>query len=96
MLKPISNHIILKPVEAETTTAAGIIIPDTVDKDKPEQGEVLAVGPGKLTDSGNRMPMDVEVGQRVLFKKYAPDEFEIDGEKYLIITADDVLAIVEK
>lgn len=94
-LKPVSDHIILKPIDRETTTASGIIIPDTVDKDRPEQGKVLSVGPGKFTDDGKRQPVDIHPGQKVLFKKYAPDEFEVDGATYLVIKADDVIAIVE-
>ncbi len=94
-LKPVSDHIVLKPMDKETTTASGIIIPDTVDKERPEQAEVLAVGPGKILDNGQRQPVEVTPGQKVLFKKYAPDEFEIDGEKFLVIRAEDVIAIVE-
>lgn len=85
----------LKPVDQETTTASGIIIPETVDKERPEKGEVLAVGPGKIQENGQRAPIDVTVGQTVIFKKYAPDEFEIDGKKFLIITAEDVMAVIE-
>jgi chaperonin GroES len=94
-LQPISDHIILKPADKETVTSSGIIIPDTVEKEKPEQAEVLAVGPGKLLDNGERQKMDVVVGQKVVFKKWSPDEFEIDGQKYLIIKSDDIIAIIE-
>lgn len=94
-LKPVGNHLVLKPVDQETTTASGIIIPETVDKERPEKGEVLAVGPGKIQENGQRAPIDVTVGQTVIFKKYAPDEFEIDGKKFLIITAEDVMAVIE-
>ncbi|MFH1712036.1 MAG: co-chaperone GroES [Patescibacteria group bacterium] len=94
-LKPVGNNIVLKPLDSEKTTASGIIIPDTVDKERPEKGEVLAVGPGKVLDSGQRQPIEVQVGNKVIFKKYAPDEFEIDGQKYLIISSDDVMAVIE-
>jgi len=94
-LNPTSNHIILKPLDAEKTTASGIIIPDTVSKDKPEQAEVLAVGPGKVLEGGSRQPVEIKVGQKVLFKKYSPDEFEIDNQKYLVISEEDVIAIIE-
>ncbi|MCH8049135.1 co-chaperone GroES [Patescibacteria group bacterium] len=94
-LKPVGNHIVLKPLDQETTTAAGIIIPETVDKERPEKGEVLAVGPGKVLESGQRQPVEVKVGDKVLFKKYAPDEVEIDDETYLIISTDDIMAIIE-
>lgn len=94
-IKPLSNHVFLEPLEAEKTTKSGIVIPDTADKEKPMQGKVLAVGPGKLNDKGERVPMQVEVGKTVLFKKYGPDEIEIDGKKYLVGDEDDILAIIE-
>ncbi|EKD47006.1 MAG: hypothetical protein ACD_66C00259G0002 [uncultured bacterium] len=94
-LRPVSDHIILKPMDKETVTASGIIIPDTVEKEKPEQAEVLAVGPGKMLENGQRQIMEVQVGQKVMFKKWAPDEVEIDKQKYLIIKSEDVIAIVE-
>lgn len=94
-LRPISDYLVLKQVEEETTTASGIIIPDTVNKERPEKGEVMAVGPGLLLEEGGRAAIDILVGQTVIFKKYAPDEVEVDGEKYLLIRATDVMAIVE-
>ena len=94
-LKPVSDHIILKPIDKETVTSSGIIIPDTVEKEKPEQAEVLAVGPGKMLENGQRQPIEVAVGQKIMFKKWTPDEGEIEGQKYLIIKSEDVIAIVE-
>ena len=94
-LKPIGGHIVVKPAVIETKTAAGIIIPDTAQKERPERGEIIALGEGKLLENGQRLKMDVQVGQTVLFKKYAPDEVEMNGQKYLIIDASDVMAIVE-
>lgn len=94
-LKPLSNHIFLEPVEEEKTTKSGIVIPDTAEKEKPIKGKVLATGPGKFNDKGERMPMSVKVGDMVLFKKYGPDEVEIDGKKYLVGEEDDILAILE-
>lgn len=94
-LKPIADHIIIKPAEAETTTASGIIIPDTANKERSERGEVIAVGPGKFMENGERSVMDVTVGQTVLFKKYAPDEVEVNGATYFIIRQEDVIAIIE-
>ncbi len=94
-LRPVSDHIILKPIDKETVTSSGIIIPDTVEKEKPETAEVLAVGPGKMLENGQRQSMDVSVGQKVMFKKWSPDEVEIEGQKYLIIKSEEVLAIVE-
>lgn len=94
-LKPTGDHIIVKALEAEKTTASGIIIPDSSDKERPEKGEVLAVGPGRMLDNGQRRAMEVQVGQKVVFKKYAPDEVKVDGATYLVIGADDVIAIIE-
>ena len=99
-LKPLGNHIILTAPEKETTTALGIIIPDTADKERPERGIVVAVGPGKLLESGARQVIDIKVGDEIVFKKYAPDEIELKSaegtKKYLVVNADEVMAIVEK
>lgn len=95
-LKPLSNHIFLEPLENEKTTKSGIVIPDTVEKEKPMKGKVLAVGPGKLNEKGERIPLSVKVGDAVLFKKYGPDEIEVDGKKYLVGDEDDVLGIIEE
>ncbi len=92
--KPLSNHVFIEPIEEEPTTKSGIVLPETVDKEKPVKGKILAVGPGKLTDKGERIPMSVKVGDVVLFKKYGPDEFELDGKKYLVGDEDDILAIL--
>lgn len=94
-LKPLSNRIFLEPIEQDKTTKSGIVIPDTADKEKPMQGKVLAIGPGKLSDKGEKIPMSVKVGDIVLFKKYGPDEIEVDGKKYLVGDEDDILAIIE-
>ena len=94
-LKPIGDHIVVKAVSKEEVSAAGIIIPDTVDKERSERGEVIAVGAGKQLENGSLSRMDVSLGQVVLFKKYAPDEVKIDGEEYLIIRMEDILAIIE-
>ena len=95
MFKPLSNHLFIEPAEAEKVTKSGIVIPDTADKEKPMVGTVVAVGPGKLSDKGERVPMQVKAGDKVLFKKYGPDEVEFDGKKYLVGDEDDVLAILE-
>lgn len=94
-LKPLSNRVFLEPIEQDKTTKSGIVIPDTADKEKPMQGKVLAIGPGKTNDKGERIAMSVKVGDIVLFKKYGPDEIEVDGKKYLVGDEDDILAIVE-
>jgi chaperonin GroES len=93
-LKPLNNKIILEAVSAEEKTKSGIIIPDTANKEKPEQGKVLAVGSGKLLENGERAKMDVKVGDTVIFSKYSPNEIKVDGKEYLVISDEDVLAIV--
>lgn len=94
-LKPLHDHLVVKAISDEQATKAGIILPDTVNKERSEKGEVIAAGPGKLLESGARGEMSVTVGQTVLFKKYSPDEIKLDGEEYLIIAESDVLAIIE-
>ena len=94
-LKPVGDHIIVKAISKEETSASGIIIPDTIDKERSERGEVIAVGPGRELEAGKRSAMDVAVGNQVLFKKYAPDEVKIDGGDFLVIRMDDIMAIVE-
>lgn len=95
ILKPLGDHIIVKPLSNEEVTKAGIVIPDTVDKDRPERGEVIAVGPGRVLDNGSRSPMEVSVGQKVVFKKYAPEEIKLDGQSFLVINISEVIAIIE-
>ncbi|MEZ4767648.1 MAG: co-chaperone GroES [Caldilineales bacterium] len=92
-LKPLGDRLLVKPIEQEEKTASGIILPETA-KEKPQEGEVLAVGPGGRKDDGSRIAMDVEVGNRVLYAKYAGTEVKMDGVKYLILRESDVLAIV--
>jgi len=94
-IKPLSNHIFLEPIEEEKTTKSGIVLPETAEKEKPIKGKIIAVGPGKLNDKGERIPMSVKVGDIVLFKKYGPDEIEIDDKKYLVRDEEDILAIIE-
>ncbi len=85
----------IEPVEEESVTKSGIVLPDTAEKEKPIRGKVIAVGPGKLTEKGERIQMSVKVGDVVLFKKYGPDEIELEGKKYLVGDEDDILAIIE-
>ena len=94
-IKPLEDRIVIKSLEAEQTTASGLVIPDTA-KEKPQEGEVLAVGPGRIDDKGNRVPLDVQVGDRVIYSKYGGTEIKYNGEEYLILSARDVLAIVNK
>ncbi|GAA0387759.1 MULTISPECIES: co-chaperone GroES [Micromonospora] len=94
-IKPLEDRILVQANEAETTTASGIVIPDTA-KEKPQEGTVLAVGPGRFDDDGDRIPMDVKVGDTVLYSKYGGTEVKYAGEEYLVLSARDVLAIIEK
>ncbi len=93
--KPLSNHIFLEPLEDEKVTKSGIVLPETASKERPTRGKVLAVGEGKRNDKGEIIPMSVKVGDTVLFKKYGPDEIEIEGKKYLVGEEEDVLAIIQ-
>ena len=91
MIKPLADRVVVKPIEREETTKGGIVIPDTA-KERPQEGEVVAVGPGKYED-GKRVPMEVKVGDRVLFAKYGGTEIKIDGDEYLVLRESDILAI---
>jgi chaperonin GroES len=93
-LKPLGDRLVVEPKEKETTTASGIVLPDTASE-KPQQGTVLAVGPGTRDSDGNRVAMDVAQGDTVLFAKYAGTEVKIDGDKLLILKESDVLAIID-
>ncbi|MBI1378471.1 MAG: co-chaperone GroES [Frankiales bacterium] len=93
-IKPLEDRILVKTTEAEQTTASGLVIPDTA-KEKPQEGEVLAVGPGRFED-GQRLPLDIKVGDKVIYSKYGGTEVKYDGEDYLLLSARDVLAVVVK
>ena len=93
-IKPLEDRIVVKALEAEQTTASGLVIPDTA-KEKPQEGEVLAVGPGRFED-GQRLPLDIAVGDKVIYTKYGGTEVKYDGQEYLILSARDVLAVVVK
>ncbi|MEI6596675.1 MAG: co-chaperone GroES [bacterium] len=94
-LKPLYDHVVVKPITENEVTKSGIVLPDTIDKEKPEKGEVVAVGDGKLLDNGQRAIMSIKVGDKVMFKKYSPDEIKVDGIEYLIISENDILGILE-
>lgn len=94
-LKPLNDNIFIEPLSAEKVSESGIIIPDTADE-KPIQGKVIAVGPGKYNEKGNRNPMNVKVGDIVLFTKYGPNEIKVAGKEYLVASESDILAIIEK
>jgi chaperonin GroES len=93
-LRPLGDRVVVKPLARETVTKSGIVLPDTA-KEKPQEGEILAVGPGKVLDNGKRTTTEVKVGQRILFAKYSGTEVKIDGEEYLILRESDILGIVE-
>ena len=93
-IKPLEDRIVVQANEAETTTASGIVIPDTA-KEKPQEGTVVAVGPGRFDDNGSRVPLDVAVGNTVLYSKYGGTEVKYAGEEYLVLSARDVLAVIE-
>jgi chaperonin GroES len=93
-LKPLSDRIIVKPLESEQTTAGGIVLPDTA-KEKPQQAEVIAVGPGKVQDNGKVAPMDISVGDRVYYGKYSGTEVKLNGQELVVLRQDDVLGVVE-
>jgi len=94
-LKPLADRVVVRPLSKEEQTASGIILPDTASKEKPQEGEVLAVGPGKLDQSGKRIALEVEIGNRVLFSKYSPTEVEVDGEELLVVSEGDILAVIK-
>jgi chaperonin GroES len=94
-IRPLSDRVIVKRLEAETKTASGIIIPDAATE-KPDQGEIVAIGNGKIGDDGKLLPMNVKVGDRVLFGKYSGQAFKIDGQELLTMREDDIIGVVEK
>jgi chaperonin GroES len=94
-IRPLQDRLIVKRIEEETKTAGGLIIPDTA-KEKPQMGEIVAAGNGKKTDDGKILPLDVKVGDKVLFGKYAGTEIKVEGKEYLMMREDDILGVVEK
>ena len=93
-IRPLGDRELVKPLSRETVTKSGIVLPDTA-KEKPQEGEILAVGPGKVLDNGKRPALEVSVGQKVLFAKYAGTDIKMDGEEYLILRESDIMGIVE-
>lgn len=93
-LRPLGDRVVIQPTPREEMTKSGIVLPDTA-KEKPQEGSIIAAGPGRLNDDGQRESMDVKVGDKVLYAKYAGTEFKIDGEDYLIVSQKDILAVVE-
>jgi chaperonin GroES len=93
-LRPLGDRVVIKPTPREEMTKSGIVLPDTA-KEKPQEGEIIAAGPGRITDDGSREPMDVKVGDKVLYAKYAGTEFKVESDELLILSQKDILAIVE-
>ncbi|MDW7981251.1 MAG: co-chaperone GroES [Thermomicrobium sp.] len=94
-IRPLGDRVVVKPIQKEEVTKSGIVLPDTA-KEKPQRGQVVAVGPGRLTDDGKRLPMEVKVGDEVLFAKYAGTELKIEDEEYLILSEKDILAVLSE
>jgi chaperonin GroES len=93
-LRPLGDRVVVKPLARETVTKSGIVLPDTA-KEKPQEGEIVAVGPGKVLDNGKRTTIEVKIGQHILFAKYSGTEVKVEGEEYLILRENDILGIVE-
>ncbi len=93
-LRPLGDRVVVEPIEKEERTPAGIILPETA-KEKPQEGKVIAVGPGRLNDQGQRIPLDIKEGDRVVFAKYAGTEVKLDDKKYLILRESDIMAVIE-
>lgn len=93
-LRPMDDRILVEPLEEETSTSFGLVLPDTASREKPQKGRVVAVGPGKLTDEGKRVPMSVKAGDTILYTKYGPTEVKIEGKEIFFLQESDVLAVV--
>lgn len=94
-LRPLNDRVIVKTAPKEEMTKTGILLPDTIDKERPEQGEVIAIGPGKLLENGTRAAMGVKIGDKIVFKKYSPDEVKVDGVEHLVLAESDIIAVIE-
>lgn len=95
-LRPLADKVIVTSANKEEMTASGLVLPDTASKERPEQGTVVAIGPGRLDESGKAIAMSVKVGDVVVFKKYSPDEVKVDGKEYLVLSESDIIAVLEK
>jgi chaperonin GroES len=94
-IKPIADHVLIEPIKEEEKTKAGILLPDTAEKERPEQGKIIAVGPGKKDKQGKAIPLEVKAGDLVLFTKYGPNEIKVENKEYLIAKEEDILAILQ-
>ncbi|MEI7512734.1 MAG: co-chaperone GroES [Candidatus Uhrbacteria bacterium] len=94
-LRPLADKVIVTVSPKEEMTASGLVLPDTANKERPEQGTIVSVGPGRFDEAGKLVPMSVKVGDKVVFKKYAPDEVKVDGKEYLVVSESDLIAVIE-
>jgi len=94
-IKPIADHVLIEPIKGEEKSKGGILLPETAEKERPEQGKVIAVGPGKKDETGKIIPLEVKAGDKVLFTKYGPNEIKVEDKEYLIAKEEDILAILE-
>ncbi len=94
-IKPLSDHLLIEPIKEEEKTKSGILLPETAEKEKPEQGRIIAVGPGRKTAAGKVIPLEVKTGDKVLFTKYGPNEIKIEDKEYLVAKEEDILAIID-
>lgn len=94
-IKPLFDKVIVKPLGEDEVTKSGIVLPDTAEKERPEKGEVIAVGPGKRLENGQLSPVSVKVGDKIVFRKYSPDELKVDGEELLVISESDIVGLLE-
>lgn len=95
-LRPLADKVVVASANKEEMTASGLVLPDTANKERPEQGTVIAVGPGRMDESGKAIPVSVKIGDVVVFKKYSPDEVKVDGKEYLVLSESDLIAVLEK
>ena len=95
MIKPLGSRLIVKPIKEDEKTKAGILLPDTAEKEKPIKGEVVAIGSGKILDNGQRETIDLKVGDKILFEKYGSDEYKLDDEEFLVVEFDKVVAVIK-
>ncbi len=94
-IKPLADHVLIEPMRQEEKTKGGILLPETAEKERPAQGRVIAVGPGKKNDKGELIPLEVKEGDKVLFTKYGPNEIKVEDTEYLIAKEEDILAVIE-
>ncbi|MCD6360866.1 MAG: co-chaperone GroES [Armatimonadetes bacterium] len=95
-LRPLGDRVIVKPIREDITTRSGIVLPETAEKERPEKGEIIAVGPGKTLENGQKIALDLKIGDKILFTKYGPTEIKVNDEELLIISESDIMAVIEE